>query len=77
MPGVDRFHEAVVWGKGVHAIGDAFELQVARLKGGHFKDGITRAEERRRCSYKARPDPANPVASEITAAQNPHGHASY
>ena len=41
---VDRFHEAVVWREGVHAIGDAFELQVARLKGGDFNDGIARAK---------------------------------
>ena len=41
---VDRFHEAVVWGERVHAIRHPFELQVARVKGGDFNDGIARAK---------------------------------
>src|SRR5271156_6372289 len=66
---VDRFHEAVVWREGIHAIGDPFELKVARVKSGYFKGGSARAEQRRGSSYEARSDPAEPVACEIAAAQ--------
>ncbi len=38
--GVDRFHEAVVRRERIHAVRDAFELQVARVEGGDFQDGL-------------------------------------
>jgi hypothetical protein len=41
---IDRFDEAVVGRERIHAIGDAFELQVARIKGTGFKDFVARAE---------------------------------
>ena len=66
---VDRFHKAVVWSEGIHTIRDALELQIARVKGGGFNDGIAHAEERRRGFHKARSNPANPVTREVAATQ--------
>ena len=33
---VDRLHETIVWRQGIHAIRNAFELQVAEIKGANF-----------------------------------------
>ena len=43
--GVDRLHETIVGREGVNAIRDAFELQVAGMKGRDLQSVVARAQE--------------------------------
>ena len=73
---VDRFHEPVVGREGIHAIGDPFELEVARLESGEFKTelpalssvegALTRLDPIRPSQLLARSLPRNGAEMKIT-----------